>query len=177
MKFNETSLPGVFLIDVEPAEDDRGFFARAWCRKEFAANGLTAEINQVNISQNRHIGTVRGLHYQRAPHAEAKVIRCINGKIFDVAVDVRESSPNYLKWTGHELTADNRQSLFIPEGFAHGFLALTPNTEILYLISEFYSPQSEVGIPHNDPAIGIEWPAEILCISDKDASWPALKIP
>ena len=118
MIFTETSLPGVYLIDIEPIEDDRGFFARGWCREEFDAHGLDTTICQTNISLNPHAGTLRGLHYQRAPNAEAKTIRCVRGAIFDVAVDMRESSPNYLQWVGHELSAENHTSMYIPQGFA-----------------------------------------------------------
>jgi dTDP-4-dehydrorhamnose 3,5-epimerase len=174
MKFNETTLPGVFLIDLELASDDRGFFARGWCKKEFADHGLTAEISQVNISQNHHAGTLRGLHMQSEPHAEATLVRCSRGSIFDVAVDMRESSSTYLQWTGHELSAENRSALFIPKGFAHGYQTLTDDSEVFYLISEFYAPGLEAGFHHADPKIGIEWPAAVNVISEKDANCPYL---
>lgn len=174
MKFEETSLPGVFLIDLEPASDDRGFFARAWCQKEFADHGLTARISQVNLSQNHRTGTLRGLHMQTEPHAEAKLVRCIRGTIFDVAIDMRKSSPTYLQWTGHELSAENRSALFIPEGFAHGYQTLSEDTEVFYLISEFYAPGAEAGFRYDDPKIGIEWPMDVREISDKDANCPLL---
>lgn len=174
MKFEETSLPGVFLIGLEPAGDDRGFFARTWCRREFAEHGLTAEIDQVNVSQNNLAGTLRGMHMQTAPYAEAKLVRCIRGTVFDIAVDMRESSESYLHWVGYELSDKNRNALFIPEGFAHGYLTLTDDTEVFYLASESYAPGAEAGFRYNDPKIGIEWPADINVISDKDAAWPLL---
>jgi len=174
MIFTETSLPGIYLIDIEPVEDSRGFFARGWCRKEFEEHGLDTSVNQMNISHNPDAGTLRGLHYQQEPYAEAKTVRCVRGAVFDVAVDMRESSPNYLQWIGHELSAENHRSLYIPKGFAHGYQTLVPDTELLYSVSEFYAPGSEVGIRYDDPALAIEWPAPVLVISDKDASWPDL---
>ena len=176
MIYTETSLAGVYLIDIEPVEDLRGFFARGWCQREFAAHHLDTAISQMNIAFNPHAGTLRGLHYQTEPHAEAKTIRCVRGAIFDVAVDMREASPNYLQWTGHELSAENHRSLYIPKGFAHGYLTLVPDTELLYSVSEFYAPDAEVGIRYDDPALAIEWPAPVLVISDKDASWPKLGV-
>jgi len=176
MIFTETSLPGVYLIDIEPLEDSRGFFARGWCQKEFEAHGLDAAISQVNISFNPHAGTLRGLHYQREPKAEAKTIRCVRGAVFDVAVDMRESSPNFLQWVGHELSDKNRRSLYIPKGFAHGYQTLVPDTEVLYPTSEFYSGEAEVGIRYDDPALAIRWPEAVQLVSEKDASWPDLAV-
>lgn len=174
MNFKETALPGVFLIDIKPIEDSRGFFARSWCQEEFTAQGLEPVICQVNMSFNPHAGTLRGLHYQREPHAEAKTVRCVRGAIFDVAVDMRESSPTYRQWVGHELSANNRSSLYIPKGFAHGYLTLAPDTELLYSASAFYAADSEVGIRYNDPALAIDWPAPVQVISEKDEGWPDL---
>lgn len=174
MIFKETPLPGVFQVDLQPASDDRGFFARGWCKNEFVEHGLTAEINQVNVSHNHLAGTLRGLHMQTDPHGEAKLVRCVRGEIFDVAVDMRESSPTYLQWVGCELSAENRSALFIPEGFAHGYQTLTDDTEVFYLISEFYAPGSEVGFRYDDPKIGIEWPTDVQVISDKDKAWRML---
>ena len=174
MKFEETALQGLMLVDLEFASDNRGFFARGWCKNEFSEQGLTAEISQVNISQNKVAGTLRGLHMQREPHAEAKLVRCSRGSIFDVAVDMRESSPTYLQWSGHELSADNRRALFVPEGFAHGYQTLSDDAEVFYLASEFYAPGAEAGFRFDDPRIGIEWPRDVVVISDKDASWPLL---
>jgi dTDP-4-dehydrorhamnose 3,5-epimerase len=174
MKFEETSLPGVFLVDQQAASDDRGFFARGWCKKEFSDQGLAADICQVNFSQNHLAGTLRGLHMQTDPHGEAKLVRCTRGSIFDVAVDMRESSPAYLHWLGFELSAENRSALFIPEGFAHGYQTLSDNTEVFYLVSEFYTPGAEVGFRYDDPKIGVEWPVDVQVISDKDKAWPLL---
>lgn len=174
MKFEKTSLPDVLLVDIEPIRDTRGFFARSWCQREFADLGLNAEISQVNISQSHYAGTLRGLHYQTAPFEEAKLVRCNRGRIFDVAVDMRESSPSFLQWTGHELSVDNHRGLFIPKGFAHGYQTLVNDSEILYLNSEFYAPGAEAGFRYDDPKIGIEWPHEVKFISDKDKAWPLL---
>jgi len=174
MIFTETSLAGTFLIDIQPNEDSRGFFSRSWCQNEFADHGLVTEIRQMNIAFNRHSGTLRGLHYQNEPHAEAKTVSCVNGAAFDVAVDLRESSPTYLQWIGYELSAENHRSLYIPEGFAHGYQTLAKNTELRYLVSEFYAPGAESGIRYDDPAIGIAWPSPPQVISDKDKSWPLL---
>ena len=176
MIFTETSLPGVYAIDIEPIEDSRGFFARGWCQREFAAHHLDVEISQMNISCNPHAGTLRGLHYQREPHAETKTVRCVRGAVFDVAVDMRESSPNYLQWTGLELSAENHRSLYIPKGFAHGYQTLVADTELLYTVSNFYTADAEVGIRYDDPALAIAWPEPVLVISDKDASWPDLNV-
>lgn len=174
MKFEESPLPGVFIIDLEPAEDDRGFFARGWCQKEFSDHGLTSELRQVNISQNHGIGTLRGLHMQSAPHEEAKLVRCSRGKIYDVAVDMRKTSPNYLQWFGHELSSENRTALYIPRGFAHGYQTMTDDSEVFYLISDFYAPGAEIGFRYDDPKIGINWPGEVLAMSDKDRNIPLL---
>lgn len=175
MIHTETSLPGVYLIELETFEDKRGFFARAWCRKDFEDLGLDPAICQVNMAFNHQAGTLRGFHYQHEPHAEAKTVRCIRGAIFDVALDIRESSPNYLQWVGIELSADNRKCLYIPKGFAHAYLTLAADTELLYSTSEFYSPDAEDGVCYNDPALAIEWPAPIQLVSEKDESWPDLR--
>lgn len=174
MQFEETSLPGVFIVDLNLLSDDRGFFARGWCAKEFADHDLSANISQVNVSQNHLAGTVRGLHMQAAPHEEAKLVRCVRGRIYDVAVDMRESSPTYLQSIGCELSAENRRALFIPKGFAHGYQTLTDDTEVFYLISEFYQPGAESGFRYDDPRIGIEWPRDVTVISEKDTTWPLL---
>ncbi len=172
MKFTPTKLPGVRIIDIEERRDDRGFFARGWCRKEFEAQGLTARIAQANISYSRHKGTLRGMHYQVSPHEEAKVVRCTRGAIHDVIVDLREDSPTFKQWIGVELNQDNHRMLYVPEGFAHGFMTLRDDTEVFYLVSEFYTPGAEAGLRYNDPAFGIEWPGEPAVITDKDRSWP-----
>jgi dTDP-4-dehydrorhamnose 3,5-epimerase len=174
MIFTETELPGAYLIDVERREDDRGFFARAWCRQEFEAHGLIARVAQANISYNRRKATLRGLHYQLPPFAEAKLVRCTRGAIYDVIVDLRVDSPTYLRWLGVELTADQHRMLYVPEGFAHGFLTLEDHTEVTYQVSQFYTPAAERGIRYDDPALGIRWPLEVQVISEKDRSWPRL---
>ena len=171
--FTETPLPGAFVIDLEMREDERGFFARAWCEDEFREHGLETRVVQCNMSYNNEAGTLRGLHYQLRPHSEVKLVRCTRGAIWDVIVDLREDSPTYKAWFGLELTADNRTMLYVPEQFAHGYVTLAPGTEIFYQVSEFYSPGHEGGIRWNDPAIGIRWPeTEVRVISDKDASHP-----
>ena len=177
MKFTETSLPGVYLIDIEPIGDSRGFFGRFWCSKEFAAQGLPFEVAQINVSHNAEAGTLRGLHYQREPSAEAKVVACSRGRVFDVAVDVRPESETYLKWYGTVLDDEKRQMLYIPEGFAHGYQTLEDDTGLLYLVSEFYAPDAETGLRYDDPAIGINWPEPVASISDKDKGWDLLPMP
>jgi dTDP-4-dehydrorhamnose 3,5-epimerase len=172
MKFVETELSGAFIIRPEPAADSRGFFARVFCRHEFEAHGLNPNLVQCNISFNSEKGTLRGMHYQVAPHREAKLVRCTNGAIFDVIVDLRSDSPTRRKWLGVELSAENRSMLYVPEGFAHGYLTLTDNTEVLYQVSEFYAPSCERGVRWNDPAFGIRWPAPPRVISDKDGRHP-----
>lgn len=173
MIFTPTRLPGAYLIDLEKHVDERGFFARAWCQREFAAHGLTARVVQCNLSYNPRKGTLRGMHYQVAPHAEAKLVRCIRGAIYDVIIDLRPDSPTYMQWLGVELTADNRRLLFVPEGFAHGFQTLADDTEVFYQVSAFYHPEAERGVRWNDPLFGIVWPeVEQRLISPKDQSWP-----
>jgi dTDP-4-dehydrorhamnose 3,5-epimerase len=173
MHFNETRLPGAYLVEPEPIADERGFFARAWCQKEFQAHDLTDQFVQCNLAYNRSRGTLRGLHFQRSPHREVKVVRCTMGRIFDVIVDLRPQSPTHRHWAGYELSAENRKMLYIPKGFAHGYVTLSDHSEIYYQVSAFYAPQSEGGVRWNDPAFGIKWP-EItpLIISSKDRKWP-----
>jgi dTDP-4-dehydrorhamnose 3,5-epimerase len=171
MKFTETALSGVYLIDIEPIGDSRGFFSRFWCGKEFEAQGLSFEVAQINVSHNAEAGTMRGLHYQSEPHAEAKVVACTSGRVFDVAVDVRPGSPTYLQWIGVELNSEDRQMLYIPQGFAHGYQTLEKDTGLLYLVSTFYAADAEGGLRYDDPAIGIEWPLPVASISDKDNGW------
>jgi len=173
MIFKETRLKGAFIIELEQLKDERGFFARAWCQKEFEAHGLTPRLVQCNISFNKRRGTLRGMHYQAAPYEEAKLVRCTRGAVYDVIIDLRPDSPTYKQWIGVELTADNRRMLYVPEGFAHGYQTLTDNAEVFYQVSQFYSPESERGVRWNDPAFGIEWPeADVRIISAKDQSWP-----
>jgi dTDP-4-dehydrorhamnose 3,5-epimerase len=172
MKFQETKLAGVFEIHLDPLADERGFFARSWCQREFENHGLNAHLVQCNISFNVAEATLRGLHYQSPPFAEAKLVRCTSGAVYDVAVDLRPQSSSSGQWLGVELTAANRTMLYIPEGLAHGFLTLQPNTEVFYQMSEFYDPASARGIRWNDPAFNIEWPREAQVISERDRSYP-----
>jgi len=173
MIFRETELPGAFVIEVQILGDDRGFFGRSFCRNEFAERGLNPDVAQCNISFNRDAGTLRGMHYQRAPHAEEKLVRCTRGGLYDVIVDLRRKSPTFKQWVAVELTEDNCRMLYIPRGFAHGFQTLVDNTEILYQMSEFYHPESACGVRWNDPAFRIQWPAKGQAIlSDRDRSWP-----
>jgi dTDP-4-dehydrorhamnose 3,5-epimerase len=172
VKFNKTSLAGVFLIEPEAIRDDRGFFARTWCAREFDAAGLGFRIAQTNISFNRKAGTLRGMHYQAEPYPEAKVVSCTHGAIFDVAVDLRPSSPTCGQWFGAELSAENRRAMFLPKDFAHGFQTLEDDSEVHYLMSEFFDPDSGRGVRHDDPAFAIDWPLTVTGLSERDKSWP-----
>ncbi len=176
MVFRETALPGVFIVDLERREDSRGFFARAFCAREFERHGVEARVAQANISFSRHKGTVRGLHYQVPPAAETKLVRCVRGAIWDVVVDLRPDSETYLQHLGVELSADNRRALIVPGLVAHGTQTLTDDAEMLYLVSEFYTPGCERGLRHDDPVLGIRWPLPVTVISDKDAAWPLLDV-
>ncbi len=172
MILTETKLPGAYLIDIEKREDERGFFARSWCQKEFEAHGLVPRVTQANISFNKYKGTLRGMHYQAAPFAETKLVRCTRGAIYDVIVDLRPDSPTCMQWLWVELTAENYKMLYVPEGFAHGFQTLIDNTEATYQVSQFYTPEAERGLRYNDPTFNIDWPLEVQVISDKDRNWP-----
>jgi len=172
MQFEETKLCDAWLIEPVPARDNRGFFARTFCAQEFADHGLTSRFVQHSTSQSATRGTLRGMHFQRAPHAEAKVVTCLKGAICDVIVDLRPESATYLRWQGFELTAENRRQLYVPEGFAHGFQTLCDDTEVGYLISAFYAPQAAAGVRYDDPAFAIDWPLPVTEISDKDRTWP-----
>ncbi|MGE0405785.1 MAG: dTDP-4-dehydrorhamnose 3,5-epimerase [Candidatus Korobacteraceae bacterium] len=176
MIFTETKLKKSFIIEPERRSDERGFFARVWCTREFQEHGLTPRAVQSNMSYNYGRGTLRGMHFQREPHGEAKLIRCVRGAIYDVILDLRPESPTYTQWIGVELTQDNRKLLYVPEGFGHGFITLTDDTEVFYHVSEFYHPESEGGIRWNDPAFQVEWPLEPRIISEKDRSWPDFKV-
>jgi dTDP-4-dehydrorhamnose 3,5-epimerase len=169
--FKETKLKGAYVIEIEPIEDDRGFFARTFCQKEFEQLGLNLCIAQCNISINRKKGTLRGMHYQAAPHEEAKLVSCTKGSINDVIIDLRLGSLTYGRWISVELSAENRKMLYIPKGFAHGFQTLEDDTEIFYQMSEFYHPESARGVRWDDPAFGIEWPLEEKVISEKDSAY------
>ena len=168
MKFSQTQLGGACVIDIERHEDERGFFARSWCEREFRAHGLNPRLAQCSISFNRKRGTLRGMHYQVAPHEEAKIVRCTGGAIYDVIIDLRPDSPTFTRWFGMELSAENRRMLYVPEGFAHGFQTLEVDSEVFYQISEFYAPDSARGVRWNDPHFGIIWPLAVEAISDKD---------
>jgi dTDP-4-dehydrorhamnose 3,5-epimerase len=172
MIFTETRVRGAYIIDVNRSADPRGSFARAWCRKEFEDHGLTARVVQVNLSSSVRKGTLRGMHYQLEPYAEAKTVSCTKGAVYDVVLDLRRDSPTYLRWAAAELTADNRRMLYVPEGCAHGHQTLEDGTELLYFMSEFYSPEHARGVRFDDPAFGIEWPLAVTSISDADRSWP-----
>ena len=186
MLFKETKLKGAFIIELEPIEDNRGFFARSFCNKEFGLHGINMNIAQCNISYNKTKGTLRGMHYQAAPHEEAKIVSCIRGTIYDVIIDLRSDSPTYCQWIAVELSAvsskqfalDSQlsalsyQLLYVPQGFAHGFLTLEDNTEVFYHMSEFYTPGFGRGVRWDDPTFRINWPGEVRIISDQDRRYP-----
>jgi len=172
MLFRETVLKGAYVVEPERITDERGFFARTWCRSEFESHGLNPNLVQCNISFNDKKGTLRGMHYQATPRAEAKLVRCTAGAIYDVIVDLRPDSSTFKRWTGVELNADNRYMLYIPERFAHGFLTLSEDAEVLYHMSEYYSAEHARGVRWNDPAFGIQWPGEALVISERDRNYP-----
>ncbi|HEX6097453.1 MAG TPA: dTDP-4-dehydrorhamnose 3,5-epimerase [Thermoanaerobaculia bacterium] len=175
MIFTETAIPGAFVIDVERVEDERGFFARTWSEDELRDHGLDPTVVQCNLSYNARQATLRGLHYQRTPHEETKIVRCTAGAIHDVVVDLRRSSPAYRKWTAVELTAENRRMLYIPHGVAHGFITLTDASEVHYQMGARYVAEAAAGVRWDDPAFGIEWPLEPLVISERDRSFPLWK--
>ena len=175
MIFSPLTLPGAYVIDLERQDDERGFFARSWDRSEFEAHGLNPRIEQCSVSFNRRRGTLRGMHYQAAPHEEAKLVRCTAGAVYDVIVDLRPSAPTLTRWEAVELTAHNHRMLYVPEGLAHGFLTLVDDTEVSYQISEAYRPELGRGIRWNDPAFEIAWPERVLVISARDASFPDFK--
>jgi dTDP-4-dehydrorhamnose 3,5-epimerase len=172
MVFTETGVTGAYLVDVESTQDERGFFARSWCQREFARRGLNGQIVQCNISRNHQRGTLRGLHYQTGPHKEAKLVRCTRGAIFDVVLDLRPRSNTYLRHDGVLLTEDNHRALYIPEGCGHGFLTLSEGAEVFYQMSQFYEPSAARGVRWNDPAFNISWPEIVRVISERDRSYP-----
>ena len=173
MIVTETELPDAYVIDLEPVEDPRGFFARAWSDRELAERGLETRIAQCNVSLTKRSGTVRGMHFQRPPHEEAKFVRCTAGGLYDVIVDLRPDSAAFRRWIGVELSQENRRTLYVPRGFAHGFQTLADDTEVSYMISEAYAPESADGVRWDDPAFGIVWPlGDPTEISDKDRTWP-----
>jgi dTDP-4-dehydrorhamnose 3,5-epimerase len=174
MIFTETVLKGAFLVDLDRKPDQRGFFARTFCAQEFAAHGLQATVVQCNVSFNHKQGTLRGMHYQLPPVAETKLVRCTQGAIYDVIIDLRPESPTYLSHVAVELSAENRRALYIPALFAHGFQTLTDNAEVIYQMGEFYTPGYDRGLRYDDPALAIPWPLSVSVIADKDREWPLL---
>lgn len=172
MKFAATKIPGVTVVETEPIADERGFFARGFCGKEFKAAGLNLAVAQTNVSHNKLKRTLRGMHYQAEPKPEPKLVSCVRGGIFDVAVDLRPDSPTFCKWIGVELTESNRKALFVPPGCAHGFLTLSDETEVSYLMGEFYVADLSRGVRWDDPAFGIDWPDKPVLISERDAAYP-----
>lgn len=174
MIFTETKLKGAFIIDLERREDERGFFARAFCQNEFAAHGLKPLIAQANIAFNKRKGTLRGMHFQYPPHPETKLVRATRGAILDIIVDLRPESPTYLQHVEVELTADNHRALYVPERFAHGYQALEDGTETSYQVGEFYAPGTEGGLSPFDPRLGLKWPLPVSVISPKDGAWAPL---
>ena len=174
MKFTETKLKGAYLVEIQKIGDERGFFGRAWCQREFEEHGLNVGIKQINTSFSREKGTLRGLHYQTDPFQEVKFVRCTQGRIFDVIVDLRPGSPTFLQWDGYELGAENGRMLYVPEHFATGFLTLEDNCGMYYTTTEFYAPAAARGLRYNDPVIGIEWPGAVTNISDVDRDRPDL---
>ncbi|MCR5877526.1 dTDP-4-dehydrorhamnose 3,5-epimerase [Phenylobacterium sp. J367] len=172
MRFSQTGIAGVVVVDVEPRGDDRGSFARLHCPDEFAAAGHPFAPVQTSLSRNPTAGTLRGMHYQPAPHGETKLVRAVRGRIYDVAVDLRPDSPTHRRWVAAELSADDGRALLIPEGVAHGFLTLEPDTDVLYQITPAYSPGHEAGVRWDDPAFGIDWPAPPALIAPRDKAYP-----
>jgi dTDP-4-dehydrorhamnose 3,5-epimerase len=172
MKFHETKLPGVFEIDIEPRSDERGLFARVWCAQEFAEHGLNPSLAQCSVSLSTTKGTLRGMHYQEVPYQEAKLVRCTQGAIYDVVVDLRPESSTFKNWIAATLTAQNRHMVYVPEGCGHGFLTLEDETEVFYQIAQVYNAESARGVRWDDPAFRIHWPAEVKVISERDRTYP-----
>jgi len=172
MIFEETKLKGAYIVEINKLGDERGFFGRSWCAKEFGEQGLNTNVVQRNTSFSKDVGTLRGMHYQVSPYEETKFIRCTKGAIFDVIIDLRQDSPTFKQWIGVELTADNYKMLYVPEKFAHGFYTIKEDSEVEYLVTQFYTPEAEGGCRWNDPAFGIQWPGEPTVISDKDRIHP-----
>jgi dTDP-4-dehydrorhamnose 3,5-epimerase len=174
MKFYPTSLRDAYVVQPEPFEDKRGIFARIFCMKELEAISHTKNVMQINHSRTVKRGTIRGIHYQRPPKAEIKIVKCIHGAVFDVIVDLRKESPTFCQWHGELLSAENMKIMYVPEGFAHGFQTMEEKTELLYLHTEFYSPEHEGGVRYNDPMLSISWPLEVTEVSKKDQEYPLL---
>lgn len=174
MIFQSTPIPDAYLIEREPHTDSRGRFARVWCLDELRARGIDHTFVQANVSINKRQGTLRGLHRQRPPHGEAKLIHCAKGAVYDVVVDTRPASETYLAWFGAELSAENRRSMYVPIGCTHGYLALSDGAEVYYVVSHPHVPEAETGLRYDDPVLGIDWPQDVTVVSDKDRSWPLL---
>ncbi|MGY8679165.1 dTDP-4-dehydrorhamnose 3,5-epimerase [Bradyrhizobium sp. UFLA05-153] len=172
MKFHPAPLPGAYTIELERRADDRGFFARAFCQREFESAGIPINVVQMNNALSAKAGTLRGMHYQLPPAAEIKIVRCIQGALYDVIIDLRPDSPTFCHWFGVELTAENRLAIFVPRGFAHGLITLEDSTEAFYLVTEFYAPEQERGLRFDDPRFNVKWPRTPVDISPKDRSWP-----
>lgn len=172
MRFTESPIAGVFAIDLDPVEDPRGFFARTFCEEEFRARGLEPHFSQCSIAFTTRRGTLRGMHYQREPHGEVKLIRCTRGAVYDAVIDLRPGSPTFRHWFAVELTADNRRMLYVPKGLAHGYQTLEDQTEISYHMSTPYHPESAAGVRWNDPAFGIPWPLPVTVIAERDDAYP-----
>lgn len=177
MQFQPLELAGAYVIALDPIADDRGFFARAWCKEEFEQRGLNGNLLQTNIGFSSRRGTLRGLHYQRAPYAECKLVRCTRGAVFDCIADLRPDSPTFRRWFGLELSAENRLQLYVPEGFAHGYQALTDNCEVCYQTTQVFHAPSAAGVRYDDPALGVRWPEPVTVISEKDRCWPLCVAP
>jgi dTDP-4-dehydrorhamnose 3,5-epimerase len=175
MLFTPTQIPGAYVIDIEPIADERGFFARTWARDEFSAQGLNVDVVQCSLSYNARKGTLRGMHYQTAPHEEAKLVSCPRGSIYDVLVDLRPDSPTFRQWVAEELSAGNRRTLYIPEGCAHGYLTLEDDCDVAYQVTADYAPAFARGVRWDDPAFGISWPLQPTIINARDAQYPLLK--
>ena len=173
MIFTETKLKGVYIIDVKRMDDERGFFGRSWCRKEFDFYGLNSNAVQANVSYNKKKATLRGMHYQKAPFSETKTIRCTSGAIYDVVMDLRHDSETYLEWFGIELTDESFRMLYVPEGFAHGFITLKDHSSVHYMVTAFYNPAAEAGIRYDDPTFNVTWPVQPLIVSEKDRNHPS----
>jgi dTDP-4-dehydrorhamnose 3,5-epimerase len=176
MEFLKTKLPGVFEVHIEAKLDERGFFARTWCQQEFETQGLAAKLAQCSLSFNKRKGTLRGMHYQVAPHEETKLIRCTQGAIYDVVLDLRPQSPSFQEWIAVELTAEKRNMIYVPQGCAHGFLTLEDQSEVTYQMSEFQNPESARGVRWDDPAFQIQWPAKVEVISERDRNYPNFQV-
>ena len=172
MELLACAVSGAFVITPQPRADDRGWFARMWCAQELAQKGLEHHVAQVNVARSHLAGTLRGMHYQQAPHDEAKIVRCNRGAVFDVVLDLRSSSPSYKRWFGIELSETNGQMLYVPQGCAHGYQTLSDDAEVMYFTSAFYAPAAATGVRYDDPAFGIDWPRSVTAISGQDRSWP-----